>query len=64
MSTLKHLQADIASHMRSGATFTTVEDDVISLSALSDSERSALRRLDHLVAGAEARELAGGAFAR
>jgi len=89
MSTLKHLQADIASQMRSGADFTMVEDDVINPSALSDSEKAALwlygwsfvdwrhqRReaashIDHLVAGAEAREhasgrlrVAGGASAR
>jgi len=42
LSTLKHLQADIASHMRSGAAFGTVEDDVINPSALSDSEKAAL----------------------
>jgi hypothetical protein len=42
MSTLKHLQADIASHMRSGVAFATVEDDVINPSALSDSEKAAL----------------------
>ena len=42
MSTLKHLQAEIASRMRHGDTFDTVEDDVINASMLPDAEKAAL----------------------
>ena len=42
MSTLKHLQAEIASRMRQGDAFDTVEDEVINASALSDAEKAAL----------------------
>jgi hypothetical protein len=42
MSTLKHLQAEIASRMRHGDAFDTVEDEVINASALSDAEKAAL----------------------
>ena len=42
MSTLKHLQAEIASRMRHGDAFDTVEDEVINASALSEAEKAAL----------------------
>ena len=42
MSTLKHLQAEIASRMRHGDAFDTVEDEVINASKLPDAEKAAL----------------------
>ena len=42
MSTLKQFQAEIASRMRRGATFASVEEEVIDPSALSDAEKAAL----------------------
>ena len=42
MSTLKQFQAEIASRMRRGATFASVEDEVIDPSSLSDAEKAAL----------------------
>jgi hypothetical protein len=42
MSTLQQLQAEIASRMRHGAPFDTVEEEVIDASALSDAEKAAL----------------------
>jgi len=42
MSTLQHLQAEIASRMRHGDAFDAVEDEVINASALSDGEKAAL----------------------
>jgi len=42
VSTLKHLQAEIASRMRRGDTFDTVEEEVINASMLSDAEKAAL----------------------
>jgi hypothetical protein len=42
LSTLKQVQAEIASRMRHGDAFDTVEDEVINASALSDAEKAAL----------------------
>ena len=42
MSTLQQLQAEIASRMRHGDAFETVEDEVINASPLPDSEKAAL----------------------
>ena len=42
MSTLKQVQAEIASRMRHGDAFDTVEDEVINASALSEAEKAAL----------------------
>lgn len=42
MSTLKQYQANIAARMRGGATFASVEDEVIDPSALSEPEKAAL----------------------
>ena len=42
MSTLEEIQAEIASRMRHGDAFDTVEDEVINASALSESEKAAL----------------------
>jgi hypothetical protein len=42
MSTLQQLQAEIASRMRHGDAFGTVEDEVINASALPDPEKAAL----------------------
>lgn len=42
MSTLKQLQADVASRMHRGDTFSSVEDDVIDPSPLSEAEKAAL----------------------
>ena len=42
MSTLKQFQAEVASRMRRGDTFASVEDEVIDPSALSESEKAAL----------------------
>ena len=42
MSTLLQLQAEIASRMRRGDAFATVEDEVIDASALADAEKAAL----------------------
>jgi hypothetical protein len=42
MSTLQHLQAEIASRMRRGDAFDSVEDEVINASALPDAEKAAL----------------------
>ena len=42
MSTLKQFQAEIASRMRRGATFATVEEELIDPSGLSDAEKAAL----------------------
>jgi len=42
MSTLKQLQADVASRMRRGDTFASVEAEVIDPSGLSDAEKAAL----------------------
>ena len=41
MSTLKQVQAEIASRMRHGDAFDTVEDEVINASALSEAEKAA-----------------------
>jgi hypothetical protein len=42
MSTLQHLQAEIASRMRRGDAFDSVEDEVINASALPEAEKAAL----------------------
>jgi len=42
LSTLKQVQAEIASRMRHGDAFDTVEDEVINASALSEAEKAAL----------------------
>ena len=42
LSTLQHLQAEIASRMRRGDAFDSVEDEVINASALPDAEKAAL----------------------
>ena len=42
MSTLQDLQGEVASRMRRGEAFDTVEDEVINASALSDPEKAAL----------------------
>jgi hypothetical protein len=42
MSTLKHLQGEIASRMRRGDAFVMIEDEVINASRLSDPEKAAL----------------------
>ena len=42
MSTLKHLQAEIASRMRRGDAFATVEAEVIDPSPMSAAEKAAL----------------------
>jgi hypothetical protein len=42
LSTLKQVQAEIASRMRHGDAFDTVEDEVINPSALPDAEKAAL----------------------
>jgi hypothetical protein len=42
MSTLKEFQAEIASRMRHGDAFDTVEEEVINPSALSEAEKAAL----------------------
>jgi hypothetical protein len=42
MSTLQDLQAEIASRMRRGDAFDTVEDEVINAGALPDAEKAAL----------------------
>jgi hypothetical protein len=42
MSTLEHYRAEIAARMERGATFASVEDEVIDPGALSDAEKAAL----------------------
>ncbi|HEX8083726.1 MAG TPA: hypothetical protein VF529_05505 [Solirubrobacteraceae bacterium] len=42
MSTLKQFQAEVAARMNRGDTFTSVEDEVIDPSGLSDREKAAL----------------------
>jgi hypothetical protein len=42
MSTLKHLQGEVASRMRRGDTFASVEAALINPSALSEAEKGAL----------------------
>jgi hypothetical protein len=42
MSALKQAQAEIASRMRQGETFETVEDEVIDCSTFSEAEKAAL----------------------
>jgi hypothetical protein len=42
LSTLKQVQAEIASRMRHGDAFDAVEDEVINASALSEAEKAAL----------------------
>ena len=42
MSTLQDLQAEIASRMRRGEAFDSVEDEVINASRLPDAEKAAL----------------------
>ena len=42
MSTLKQFQAEIASRMRRGATFASIERDIIDRCRLSEAEKAAL----------------------